>query len=90
MNQTEGRFEMKKTLKIFGGASALVMAAAATLAFAAPAERGDRGAKMDTDGNGMVSKSEAMAAADARFTKMDADGNGQIDAVDKDAVFGEC
>lgn len=68
-----------KKLSIFGGASALVLAVAA---YAAP---GDGRAKMDADGNGAISKSEAMAAADMHFKKMDVDGNGVLDKGDKEA-----
>ncbi len=35
--------------------------------------------RLDTDGNGSISKSEAPENMQARFDKMDADGNGSID-----------
>ncbi|NJM49801.1 MAG: hypothetical protein HC843_02040 [Sphingomonadales bacterium] len=75
---------MKKKFAIFGGASALVIGVAATVAIAAP-NSGERAMKADADGNGMISKSETMAAADERFAKMDVDGNGQIDTADREA-----
>ncbi len=44
--------------------------------------KGDRGAKMfekhDTDGDGVVTKEEALSHAEARFDKMDADGDGKL------------
>ena len=69
---------MRKILLI-GAASALSLTAAA---FALP---GDKPTKMDTDGNGAVSKVEAIAAADARFAKMDANSDGILNAADRDA-----
>jgi hypothetical protein len=83
---SEEDYSMKKQFKIFGGASALILAAAATVAFAAPGDRGDaRGMKMDSDGNGVLSKAEAVAGGDERFKKLDADGNGVIEAGDRAA-----
>ena len=69
---------MRKILLI-GAASALSLTAAA---FALP---GDKPTKMDTDGNGAVSKVEAIAAADARLAKMDANSDGTLNAADRDA-----
>ncbi|MET0383981.1 MAG: hypothetical protein ABW032_11220 [Burkholderiaceae bacterium] len=37
-------------------------------------------AKLDTDGNGVVSRDEYRAWADARFDALDVDGNGRVDA----------
>ena len=68
-----------KKLPLIAGASALLLAAAV---YAAPAVIGG---KTDADGNGMVSKSEAMAAADSRFAKLDVNGDGVVNATDKDA-----
>lgn len=34
--------------------------------------------KHDTNGDGVISKSEFLAKAEERFAKMDADGNGEI------------
>lgn len=42
-------------------------------------------AKMDADGDGNVTKDEAVSYADARFAKMDVDGNGKVDADDRQA-----
>lgn len=53
--------------------------ASATL-YAAP------GMKADADGNRAISKTEAMAAADARFAKMDANGDGSLNQADKAAT----
>jgi EF hand len=44
---------------------------------------------MDGDGNGVVSKAEAMAAADAMFVKMDANGDGTISPADREAKVKE-
>jgi Ca2+-binding EF-hand superfamily protein len=68
-----------KKLPIFASASAVLLAAAV---YAAP---GDRISKTDADGNGSVSKTEAMAASDARFAKMDANGDGAINVTDREA-----
>lgn len=75
---------MKKSW-IIGGLSVALLGS--TAVFAAHHGKGHGvGMKiMDADGNGVVTKAEAKAAADARFTKMDADGNGQLDAADKSA-----
>ncbi len=72
-----------KKLSIIASASALLFAAAV---YAAP---GDRMAKTDSDGNGLVSKTEAMAAADARFARMDANGDGTINPADRAAKLKE-
>jgi EF hand/EF-hand domain pair len=62
-----------------GAASAVTLTAAA---FALP---GAKPSKMDSDGNGLVSKAEAMSAADAKFAKMDANADGTINAADREA-----
>lgn len=36
--------------------------------------------KMDTDGDGVISKAEFLTAAEARFAKADTDGDGAISA----------
>ena len=61
---------------------AISVVALATAAFAAPVATPS---KMDTDGNGSVSKIEAMAAADAKFVKMDANSDGTLNAADREA-----
>ena len=40
--------------------------------------KGDRFAKIDTNGDGAVSREEFLAVAAERFSKMDADGNGSL------------
>jgi EF-hand domain pair/EF hand len=77
MNRSE---DVMKNLMILGGASALILAATAVIAMPSHGPM-----QMDTDGNGKITKAEAMAGADAHFAKMDADGNGQIDAADMSA-----
>lgn len=73
-----------KKLHIFGGVSALLLASAAI--YAAP----DAGkAKIDTDGNGSVSKAESLAAADAMFAKMDVNKDGKLDTADREAKVKE-
>lgn len=69
---------MRKLLLI-GAASALSLTAAA---FALPSGNAP---KMDKDGDGAVSKTEAMAAADARFAKMDTNSDGTLNAADREA-----
>lgn len=44
------------------------------------------GANRDADGNGVVTKAEAMAAADARFARMDANNDGALNEADKAAM----
>lgn len=62
-----------------GAASVVTLTAAA---FALPSAKPS---KMDADGNGLVSKTEAMAAADVLFTKMDENKDGMINAADREA-----
>lgn len=76
---------MKKSLYSFGGAGALILLAAATVAYAAPGERGGGWQKIDSDGNGAISQAERLAAAKLRFDELDADGDGKIDAGDREA-----
>ena len=63
--------------KIFTAVIAASLTSAAI--YAAP------GAMRGTEGNGSVTKAEAMAAADARFTKMDANADGVLNEADKAA-----
>lgn len=63
--------------KIFTAVIAASFASAAL--YAAP------GAMRDADGNGAVTKAEALAAADARFAKMDANADGMLNEADKAA-----
>lgn len=74
---------MKKS-HIFGGVSALLLASAAL--YAAP---GTGKAKIDTDGNGSISKAESLAASDAMFAKLDVNKDGKIDAADREAKLKE-
>ena len=74
---------MKKSI-LFGGVSAMLLASAAL--YAAP---GAGKMKIDADGNGAVSKSEAMIGADARFTKMDVNNDGTLNQADRAAKVKE-
>jgi Ca2+-binding EF-hand superfamily protein len=61
----------------------LVLAALALVGFVSPAlaEEGSAGnglEKLDTDGDGKISKQEFMSRPEKRFGKMDADGDGFI------------
>lgn len=69
-----------KRSHILGGLSAILMASAAL--YAAP---GDMKAKIDTDGNGAVSKSKSLAASDKMFARMDVNSDGKVDAADREA-----
>ena len=69
---------MRKIILI-GATSAIVLAAAA---YALPMSKPS---KMDLNGNGVVSKVEALTAADTIFTKMDANNDGMINAADREA-----
>ncbi len=53
-----------------------------TALIAAP---GEGRVKADADGNGVITKSEAMTAADARFAKMDVNSDGVLNAADREA-----
>ncbi len=59
----------------------LALSLLAVPALAQPGE-GSRGAKMfekhDLNGDGVISKDEALKSAEERFTKMDTDGNGEV------------
>lgn len=61
---------------------ATVLAASLTTAalYAAP------GMKADADGDKNVTKTEALAQADARFAKMDANGDGTLNSADRTAM----
>lgn len=69
---------MRKIILI-GAASAVALAATA---YALPVSKPS---KMDLNGNGVVTKIEAMTAADAMFAKMDANNDGTINATDREA-----
>ena len=69
-----------KKLHLIAGISAMLLTAVAV--YAAPAVQTS---KTDTDGNGSVSKAEAMAAADARFAKMDVNKDGSVNITDREA-----
>jgi EF hand len=71
---------MKNTHFIGAGALALVLGAAA---FALPAI--GEPSKADADGNGVISKAEALATAEARFAAMDANGDGRLTIEDRAA-----
>jgi Ca2+-binding EF-hand superfamily protein len=63
----------------------IVAASAVALGAAAFALPSGQPAKMDADGNGTVSKAEAMTAADTMFAKMDENGDGTLNAADREA-----
>lgn len=69
-----------KKLPLIAGISVALLSAIAV--YAAPAVQT---AKTDADGNGLVSKAEAMAAADARFAKMDVNKDGILNTADREA-----
>jgi hypothetical protein len=69
---------MMTKAKIFSGLIALSLTSAAL--YAAP------GIKADANGDKAVTKTEALAAADARFAKMDANGDGTLNEADKAAM----
>ncbi|MBM3594973.1 MAG: hypothetical protein FJX31_04085 [Alphaproteobacteria bacterium] len=52
---------------------------------AALAHNNGSGMKADADGNGVVTRAEAQAAATKMFARMDADGNGVITDADREA-----
>lgn len=59
---------------------------AAAMAFSGPVMAGEHGGKHhgkmfekhDTNGDGVITKEEALSHAEARFDKMDADGDGSV------------
>lgn len=67
---------MTKTQIIAG---LLAVTATSAVLYAAP------GMQADADGNKLVTKAEAMAAADAHFAKMDANSDGVLNEADKAA-----
>ena len=69
-----------KNLSIYAGLMALSISSAAIL-YAAPDVRADQ------DGNRIITKAEAMAAADAHFAMMDANGDGTLNDSDKTAML---
>ena len=69
-----------KKLSIYAGLMAF-SAMSASAIYAAPDGRADQ------DGDRVVTKAEAMAAADAVFTKMDANGDGTLNDGDKAAIL---
>ena len=71
---------MKKSFLIAGGALAMIVGAAA---IAVPAMTDKP--KADADGNGVISKAEAMSLADTRFKAMDTNADGKISPEDREA-----
>ena len=69
---------MKKLLTM----AVFALSFAVTPAFAEGDGGGHKGGKMfekqDTNGDGVISKSEFLAHAEEKFSKIDADGNGEI------------
>jgi Ca2+-binding EF-hand superfamily protein len=68
---------MKKTLILCGW---LAVSLTSAVLYAAP------GMKADADGDKSITKTEALAAADARFARMDANGDGMLNEADKAAM----
>lgn len=68
-----------KKLSLYAGIMGLSVTSAAAL-HAAPV-------KADSDGNRIVTKAEAMGAADARFAKIDLNGDGTLNAADRAAMM---
>ena len=68
-----------KKLSLYAGIMGLSITSAAAL-HAAPV-------KADADGNRIVTKAEAMGAADARFAKIDINGDGTLNAADRAAMM---
>lgn len=82
----------KKTVLV-GVASFLGTAAMLAFAVPASAEKGAMTerhkahlAKVDTDGNGKISKAEAEAAREAHFKSADVDGNGSVSLEEFEAM----
>lgn len=72
---------------------ASLLASAAAPALAAGEENGQnqrhrkgKFERMDSDGDGVVTKDEFMAHSEKRFSKMDADGDGKITKEESDAA----
>lgn len=65
--------------KIVGAILAISLASAAL--YAAP------GVTKNADGDKIVTKADAISAADARFAKMDANGDGQLNETDRTAMM---
>lgn len=59
-------------------AVALTLAVSPALADHHGDKKGGKFLKLDTDGNGIVSKTEFLSGAEGRFSKMDANGDGEI------------
>jgi len=68
-----------KNLSIYAGLIAFSLTSAGAL-YAAPGNA-------DPDGNHVVTKPEAMAAAEARFAKIDVNGDGILNAADRTAMM---
>ena len=68
-----------KKLSIYAGLIAFSLTSAGAL-YAAPGNA-------DPDGNHVVTKPEAMAAAEARFAKIDVNGDGTLNAADRTAMM---
>lgn len=67
------------SLAVAGGVAAHSQTAAR------PATGGAERVRPDADGDGNLTRAEAMAAAAARFARMDANADGRIDAADREA-----
>ena len=67
---------MKKLLTL--SAVALAVSISPVMADSHGDKQGKMFEKHDTNGDGVISKSEFLAHAEERFAKMDQDGNGEI------------
>lgn len=82
-----------KRAALFGAVTLLGTAAVLTFTVPASAEKGamterhkEHMEKIDTDGNGKVSKAEAKAAREAHFKTADMDGNGSVSLEEFEAM----
>lgn len=87
---TEDKHNLRKDLHMnkYVMTAALAMTLGITGIAQADDHKGDKGEKfqrhmmekIDTNGDGTISKAEFLAAHEEKFTKMDADGNGELSA----------
>ena len=70
----------------YGKTSIAITAAVILGATAVIAAPGQGRGKADTNGDGMVTKSEMLAAAATKFAKLDANSDGSVDSADRDAM----